>query len=146
MPIKNTSLQQIASIVEAQHKFFLTGKSRKYDFRREQLQKLQKALKQWTQPICQALWQDLHKSEQEAIITELSIVEGEIKNHLHNLKGWMRAQRRPTPLKMMPSRSRVVSEPLGTALIISPFFNVNLCDLLDLLTVVLYVSVSFSLS
>ena len=121
MTIKNTSPQQIASIVEAQHKFFHTGKSRKYDFRREQLQKLQKALKQWSQPICQALWQDLHKSEQEAILTELSIVEGEIKNHLHNLKGWMRAKRCHTPLKMMPSRSRVVSEPLGTALIISPW-------------------------
>ena len=121
MTINNTSPQQIASIVEAQHKFFHTGKSRKYDFRREQLQKLQKALKQWSQPICQALWQDLHKSEQEAILTELSIVEGEIKNHLHNLEGWMRAKRCHTPLKMMPSRSRVVSEPLGTALIISPW-------------------------
>ena len=103
MSIKNTSPEQIASIVEAQHKFFLTGKTRKHDFRREQLQRLQKALKEWSQPICQALWQDLHKSEQEAILTELSIVEGEIKNHLSHLKGWMRAQRRPTPLKMMPS-------------------------------------------
>ena len=121
MSIKNTSPEQIASIVEAQHKFFLTGKTRKHDFRRKQLQRLQKALKEWSQPICQALWQDLHKSEQEAILTEISIVEGEIKNHLSHLKGWMRPQRRHTPLKMMPSRSCVVSEPLGTALIISPW-------------------------
>jgi aldehyde dehydrogenase (NAD+) len=67
------------------------------------------------------LWQDLHKSEQEATLTELSIVEGEIRNHLRHLKRWMRPERRSTPLKMMPSRSRVVSEPLGTALIISPW-------------------------
>ena len=121
MSIKNTSPEEISSIVEAQRRFFLTGKSRKRGFRREQLLKLQRALKEWSQPICQALWQDLHKSEQEAIITELSIVQGEIKNHLRHLKGWMRDRRCATPLKMMPSRSRIISEPLGSALIIAPW-------------------------
>ena len=121
MEIENTSTQRIESIVRAQRVFFLTGKSRKYDFRREQLQRLQRAMKQWARPLFDALWQDLHKSEQEATLTELSIVEGEIRNHLRHLKRWMRPERRSTPLKMMPSRSRVVSEPLGTALIISPW-------------------------
>ena len=121
MKIENTSTQRIEAIVRAQRGFFLTGKSRKYDFRREQLQRLQRAMKQWARPLFDALWQDLHKSEQEATLTELSIVEGEIRNHLRHLKRWMRPERRSTPLKMMPSRSRVVSEPLGTALIISPW-------------------------
>ena len=121
MKIENTSTQRIEAIVRAQWEFFLTGKSRKYDFRREQLQRLQRAMKQWARPLFDALWQDLHKSEQEATLTELSIVEGEIRNHLRHLKRWMRPERRSTPLKMMPSRSRVVSEPLGTALIISPW-------------------------
>ena len=121
MKIENTSTQRIEAIVRTQREFFLTGKSRKYDFRREQLQRLQRAMKQWAHPLFDALWQDLHKSEQEATLTELSIVEGEIRNHLHHLKRWMRPERRSTPLKMMPSRSRVVSEPLGTALIISPW-------------------------
>ena len=121
MKIENTSTQRIEAIVRTQREFFLTGKSRKYDFRREQLQRLQRAMKQWARPLFDALWQDLHKSEQEATLTELSIVEGEIRNHLRHLKRWMRPERRSTPLKMMPSRSRVVSEPLGTALIISPW-------------------------
>ena len=121
MKIENTSTQRIEAIVRAQREFFLTGMSRKYDFRREQLQRLQRAMKQWARPLFDALWQDLHKSEQEATLTELSIVEGEIRNHLRHLKRWMRPERRSTPLKMMPSRSRVVSEPLGTALIISPW-------------------------
>ena len=121
MKIENTSTQRIEAIVRAQREFFLTGKSRKYDFRREQLQRLQRAMKQWARPLFDALWQDLHKSEQEATLTELSIVEGEIRNHLRHLKRWMRPERCSTPLKMMPSRSRVVSEPLGTALIISPW-------------------------
>ena len=121
MKIENTSAQRIESIVRAQREFFLTGKTRKHDFRREQLQRLQRAMKEWARPLFDALWQDLHKSEQEATLTELSIVEGEIRNHLRHLKRWMRPERRSTPLKMMPSRSRVVSEPLGTALIISPW-------------------------
>jgi aldehyde dehydrogenase (NAD+) len=58
---------------------------------------------------------------EEAVLTELSIVEGEVKNHLRHLKGWMKPERRATPLKMMPSRSRIISEPLGQALIISPW-------------------------
>lgn len=121
MTIENTSAERIASIVKSQRDFFLTGKTRKQDFRREQLQRLQHAMKEWSRPLLDALWTDLHKSEQEATLTELSIVEGEIRNHLRHLKRWMRPQRRSTPLKMMPSRSRVVSEPLGTALIISPW-------------------------
>ena len=78
-------------------------------------------MKKWAEPLCNALWQDLHKSMEEAVLTELSIVEGEVKNHLRHLKKWMKPERRSTPLKMMPSRSRIVSEPLGQALIISPW-------------------------
>lgn len=121
MAIENTSAERIEAIVKAQREYFLTGKTRKHDFRHEQLQRLQRALKEWSRPLCEALWQDLHKSEQEAILTELSIVEGEVKNHLRHLKRWMRPMRKSTPLKMIPSRSRIVSEPLGTALIISPW-------------------------
>lgn len=55
------------------------------------------------------------------MLTELSIVAGEIRNHLRHLKSRMRDRRRPTPLKMMPSRSRVVSEPLGCSLIVAPW-------------------------
>ncbi|MBQ5645223.1 MAG: aldehyde dehydrogenase family protein, partial [Bacteroidaceae bacterium] len=79
------------------------------------------ALTKWEKPLCDALWSDLHKSSQEAILTELSIVAGEVKNHIKHLRGWMRSRCAGTPLKMMPSRSRVVSEPLGGALIISPW-------------------------
>ena len=121
MSIKNTPLSEIKSIVAAQREYFATNETLTYKFRREQLKKLQAALTKWEKPLCEALWSDLHKSEQEAILTELSIVAGEVKNHIKHLKGWMRSSCACTPLKMMPSRSRVVSEPLGGALIISPW-------------------------
>lgn len=121
MKIENTPTERIANIVEAQREFFRSGATLKRDFRKKQLKRLLEALEKWRRPLLEALWQDLHKSEQEAVLTELSIVEGEIRNHLRHLKRWMRVERCATPLKMMPSRSRIVSEPLGLSLIISPW-------------------------
>lgn len=121
MSIKNTPVSEIKSIVAAQREYFATNETLTYKFRKEQLKRLQAALKKWEKPLCDALWSDLHKSSQEAILTELSIVAGEVKNHIKHLRGWMRSRCASTPLKMMPSRSRVVSEPLGGALIISPW-------------------------
>ena len=51
----------------------------------------------------------------------LSIVRSEVRNHLRHLGRWMRPERRPSPLKLFPSASRILSEPLGTALIVSPW-------------------------
>lgn len=121
MSIQNTPVAEIESIFKAQRAYFASNETLDRKFRKLQLKKLQKALKEWEKPLCDALWTDLHKSYEEAIMTELSIVSGEIKNHLSHLRGWMRSRSVCTPLKMMPSRSYVVSEPLGNALIISPW-------------------------
>ena len=121
MKITNTTNEEIKRIIEKQRSYFDSGATLDYTFRKEQLKKLQRALKEWEKPLCDALWTDLHKSPQEAVITEISIVAGEIKNHFTHLKGWMKSRRACTPIKMMPSRSRIMSEPLGNALIISPW-------------------------
>ena len=121
MKLENTSPERIAALAVAQRAYFGSGATLGEAFRREQLRRLGAALKKWEQPLCEALWQDLHKSEEEAVLTELSIVEGEIRNHLRHLHRWMRWERRSTPLKMLPSRSRIVSEPLGCALIVAPW-------------------------
>lgn len=121
MSIRNTPTEEIKSIVAAQREYFASNATLTHRFRKEQLRKLQRALKEWEKPLCDALWNDLHKSPEEAIMTELSIVAGEVKNHLAHLRRWMKSRSVCTPLKMMPSRSRIVSEPLGCALIMSPW-------------------------
>ncbi len=121
MSITNTPINDIKDIVAAQREYFATNVTLDYKFRKEQLKKLQAALKKWEKPLCEALWNDLHKSTEEAILTELSIVAGEVKNHKKHLRSWMRSRCVGTPLKMMPSRSHIISEPLGAALIISPW-------------------------
>ena len=121
MMIGNTAIQDINAIIAAQREFFASNATLDYKFRKEQLKKLHTALKEWEKPLCEALWKDLHKSAEEAILTELSIVAGEVKNHISHLRRWMRSRCVGTPLKMMPSRSRVLSEPLGNSLIIAPW-------------------------
>ena len=121
MGIENTSSERIKSVVAAQRDFFASGATLSYDYRRKQLKILCAALDKWSGRLCEALWKDLHKSAEEAILTELSIVSGEIKNHLSHLRKWMRLERHSTPLKMTPSRSYVMSQPLGNVLIMSPW-------------------------
>ena len=111
----------VGAKVEAQRAFFASGATLPYKFRIQQLKRLSEALDEWEAPLCEAVWKDLHKSKEEAIMTELSIVRSEIRNHIGHLRRWMRTRRVPSPLKMFPSRTRIQTEPLGTALIISPW-------------------------
>lgn len=121
MKIENTAAKDIEQIIVEQREFFASNTTLDIAFRKKQLKKLYKALNEWEKPLCDALWKDLHKSKEEAIITELSIVAGEIKNHIKNVKRWAKRKSVCTPLKMLPSRSHVVTEPLGNALIIAPW-------------------------
>lgn len=117
----STSSDRIAAIRAAQNAYFRTGATLPAGFRRTMLRRLEQALVQWEGALCEALWLDLHKSPEEAYLTELSIVRGEVRHHLRHLGRWMRPEHRPTPLKLQPSSSRILSEPLGTALIVAPW-------------------------
>ena len=121
MKIENTSIQEIQSIVKAQRILFQTGDTLDLNFRLLMLRALKGAIKKWEARIAEALWQDLHKSYEEAYMTELSIVLGEIDNHIKHLKRWAAPKHVYTPLKMMPSRSKVMAEPLGCSLIMAPW-------------------------
>ena len=121
MTCENTPAERITAIRAAQKVYFRSGATLGERFRRTMLRRLDQALGQWERRLCDALWEDLHKSPEEAVLTELSIVRGEVRNHLRHLGRWMRPERRPTPLKLQPSTSRILSEPLGTALIIAPW-------------------------
>ena len=121
MKLENTPNQEITTIVEAQRAFFRSGETLSLKHRQKALCTLSKALKLWESRIAEALWKDLHKSYEEAYMTELSIVLGEIDNHLRHLKLWMTPKPVATPIKMMPSRSKVMAEPLGCSLIMAPW-------------------------
>lgn len=111
----------IEQIHEAQKAFYHSGKTLDFAFRQEMLLRLQTALHKYEKTLTDALWIDLHKSYEEAYLTEISIVYGEIRNHLRHLRHWMRPEHKPSPLSIFPARSRVITEPLGNTLIIAPW-------------------------
>lgn len=119
--MENTSTETIINIVQAQKAFFRNGTTLDVRFRKEMLTRLLDAMQKWEGRLSDALWKDLHKSYEEAYLTELSIVKGEIRNHLKHIDGWTRRRRKRSPLKLFPSRSYIVKEPLGNALIVSPW-------------------------
>jgi aldehyde dehydrogenase (NAD+) len=107
--------------VSAQRKFFATGKTKSYDFRRRQLQKLLAMVQNNEEKIYQALWKDLHKPEAEVFLTEISVVITEIKYHLKHLKSWMKPSKISTPYYLLPAASYLHKEPFGCALIVAPW-------------------------
>ena len=114
-------VEKIHGIRQAQGEFFRSGATLDVQFRRKMLERFSEALDKWEERLCDALWTDLHKSYEEAYLTEISIVKAEVRTHLRKLKQWSRKRRVTTPLKLFPSQSYIVKEPLGSALIIAPW-------------------------
>ena len=114
-------IKNINDITLAQRQYFMSGATLDIKFRKQMLRQLLDALEKWESRLYDALWTDLHKSYEEAFLTEISIVRAEIKNHLNNIGRWAKRKRVSTPLKLFPSRSYITKEPLGNTLIIAPW-------------------------
>ena len=119
--MESTSTQQIIAIRNAQKEYFASGATLDIKFRKAMLKKMLEAMDKWEKRLADALWTDLHKSYEEAYMTEISIVKGEIKSHIKNVCRWARRRKACSPLKLFPSRSYTVKEPRGNSLIISPW-------------------------
>ena len=62
MALENTSAERIQELVQKQRTFYATGVTRNVAWRRERLKAFKAGLRKWEKPLCDALWQDLHKS------------------------------------------------------------------------------------
>lgn len=116
-----TPIEDIKDIVAAQRAFFRGHATRSVEFRLEMLKRLRVSIVKYERELAEALYNDLHKSYEEAYLTEISIVLAEIDNFLKHLKGWAAPSKKSTPLKMFPSHSGILTEPLGVSLIIAPW-------------------------
>ena len=101
--------------------YFETGITKSYDFRKKQLQNLKATVQKYEIEIFEALYKDLHKSKEETYISENGFFLAEAGSAIKHLKTWMAPQNVSTNLFNFPSKSFVLSEPLGVVLIISPW-------------------------
>ncbi len=101
--------------------WYNSGATKPVSFRLQQLSLLKKAILQFQQEILDALYTDLKKNPEEAWITEIGFVLGEIKNFEKNLKRWARPEQVDTNLMNFPSSSFIYKESYGVVLIIAPW-------------------------
>ncbi len=109
------------SIVDQQKAFFLTHATRDLRFRRSALTQLRRAILEWQPELEKALAADLGKGATEAYMSEIGMVLSGLRGTLAHLRRWSRPRRVLAPLAQFPATCKVIPEPYGVALIISPW-------------------------
>ena len=113
--------EKIKQVLEGQRRFFEKGITLNTGFRIEVLKKLRLLVIQYEQDIKNALWDDFHKPEFEAIATETRFVIKEMNFTIRNLKRWSRKRRVRTPVVHFIAHSYITPQPYGQVLVLSPW-------------------------
>lgn len=123
---------EINELLNLQREYYSTFETFEYNFKIEQLKKLKQSIQDNQDILLQAFKDDLNKCEFDAVTTEISLVYNEINYMLKHLKKLMTPKRVSTSLLNFPSKGRIISEPLGQILIMSPWnypFQLAICPL-----------------
>ena len=120
-PNPSTELASIVGLADRLRKSFRGGTTRPLAWRRQQLERLIAMLRENADELVAALNKDLGKPALEAYTTDVGAVIGEAVQAKKKLAAWTRPEKRSTPLVQQPARARIVREPLGVVLIISPW-------------------------
>lgn len=111
----------INEIVNNQREYFIGGNTLSYEFRRQQLTKLRKALLDNQDEIFKAFLDDYNKCKFDVLSTELSMVIAEIDYMSKHLGALIKPKRKPSNLINFPSKGYIIPEPYGVVLIMSPW-------------------------
>lgn len=101
--------------------FFQSNRTLSIDFRKASLMRLKDSVCRYQKALEDALKLDLGKSETEAYMSEIGLVYSAIDFVLKNLKSWAKPRRVRVPLAHFWSKGRIVMEPYGVVLIVSPW-------------------------
>lgn len=111
----------ISAAAQTARACFERGATLGLEGRLKALARLEEAIKSRKQAILDALYSDLHKSAYEGYMTEVGLVLGEIHHARRQLRRWARPRKvRPT-LGQFPATARVIPQPFGACLIMSPW-------------------------
>ncbi len=117
----NTKLGEIFRIYDAQKKNAQNVKNSTAKERKAKLKKLVAVVTEMRSKIEDAVYADLQKPKVETSYTEVYNVISECRHAIANLDDWMAPLEVDTPLMFIGSTSKIVSEPKGTALFLTPW-------------------------
>ncbi len=92
-----------------------------YQERIEKLRKLQDLILRNREQIKDAVYRDFKKAPQEVDLTEIYTLVSEIKYTIKHLKSWMKPRRVSNTIATLGARSKVIYQPKGVCLILSPW-------------------------
>lgn len=95
------------------------SKTRSFESRKVQLEKLRDLISKNEKQLCDAMKRDFGKPPFESFVTEIYTVLHEIDFHLKNLKKWMDPESVGGPMTTFPSKSMIYQQPFGTVLVIA---------------------------
>ncbi|HMQ06201.1 MAG TPA: aldehyde dehydrogenase family protein [Saprospiraceae bacterium] len=115
--------EEIKNIFEKQRSYAAELKKTGVKKRKAKLQSVLEYLSQneIQKEIIQAIWEDMRRHEAEAYGAEIVAVIGALKHLKRNLDSWLKPKKVPTPLPFLGTKSYIMYEPKGSALIISPW-------------------------
>ncbi len=113
--------QQMNELVQTQRDFYNTGATRSLDFRMKSLRRLKTVMTEREQDLLDALLADLAKSPVESYSTEIGACLGEIDYFIKHLRTWIKNRPVKGSLAAPLARCHLQPEPLGVALISSPW-------------------------
>jgi aldehyde dehydrogenase (NAD+) len=108
----------IPATVRRLRETFKSGRTRSLEWRKQQLQALEKMMVENEPALAAALEQDLGRKPFEAWLADIASTAGEAKDAAKNLRKWMRRKYRLLEMSQLPGRGWVEYEPYGTVLVI----------------------------
>jgi len=114
-------IESIPLLVERLRASFAAGRTRPLEFRLRQLAAMARLLDDCEPQICEAIRNDLGRSEIETRIVETHLLRREVEFAQRHIAKWMKPERMRAPWLLWPSSARIHREPFGVVLIVSPW-------------------------
>ncbi|EQF24265.1 aldehyde dehydrogenase family protein [Clostridioides difficile CD160] len=111
----------IKKLVIMQRQYYNTGKTRDISFRLEKLKRLKSVVLENEEKILFALKKDLNKSNFEGFMTEIGMFYSELDFAIKNIRKWSKTKRVNSSMVNFPSISKIIPQPYGITLIMSPW-------------------------
>ncbi len=118
----STSRAELERVFHAQRAAFEGERYPDHAIRWDRLRRLLELTTEHESAWVDAISRDFgHRSPQETRIAECYIVAAAIRQAMRSLALWMKPQRVPTPLHLMPAKAMLLRQPVGVVGVISPW-------------------------